>query len=434
MAGGDGDGMGGPEPVVLRMELHCAGCAKKVRKSIHHMPGVVSVVADPAANTVVVAGTADPAALKARIESKTKKPVQIVSAGGNSKPPPAGAEPKKPNPEKQQGGGEEKKNPDKGDKAGSAHPEVTKEGKKQPLEEKKPIEVGTQEANFIPTQRSPLPTAVVLKIRLHCDSCADRIRRRIYKIKGVKDVVLEGDGKDEVKVVGTMDVPAMVAYLNDKLNRPVELAAPGSKDPTKARGGDDGHVKKDKGAGDGGHKAENKGKGIEVAGPSVASAAASMAAPAGASTHHVSPYGYGHVAYPQPPQGPPPGYYSNGYYGGGGNADGGTGYANGGGYYQQQPSSDAGGYYQQQPSTDSGGGYYQQQPSAADAGGGYYQEQRGGYYDQPSAGSYYPGGYEQQHPANPPPYQQPYSSAYGFDTAPPTQMFSDENPNSCSLM
>jgi copper chaperone CopZ len=26
---------------------------------------------------------------------------------------------------------------------------------------------------------------VLLKIRLHCDGCADRIRRRIYKIKGV---------------------------------------------------------------------------------------------------------------------------------------------------------------------------------------------------------------------------------------------------------
>jgi copper chaperone CopZ len=27
-------------------------------------------------------------------------------------------------------------------------------------------------------------TTALLRIRLHCDSCADRIRRRIYKIKG----------------------------------------------------------------------------------------------------------------------------------------------------------------------------------------------------------------------------------------------------------
>lgn len=390
-AAGDGTGNDAepPQPVVLRMVLHCDGCAKKVKKSIHRMPGVQSVVADAAANTVVVSGTADAAALKARIESKTHKPVEIVSAP--SKAPPA--EPKK-NPDK--GGEQKKSSPDmggaadsKGDKAGSpSAPKEEEKGKKQPPEEKKPVE----------------DTAVLLRIRLHCDGCADRIRRRIYKIKGVKDVILEGNAKDEVKVVGTMDVAAMVAYLNDKLNRTVELAAPGKKDG--GGGGDD--AKKDKGAekqkdksaaaaGDDAHKAD-KGKGVEVAGPSMASAAASMApAPVTASTHHVSPYGYGHVAYPPPPQGPPPGYYSSGYYGG--NADG-AGYANP--YYQQQPRADAGGYYHQQaPANADNGSYYQQQPSGGGSSG-YYQQQ---------------------------PYQ-----PYPFDTAPPPQMFSDENPNSCSVM
>ena len=167
------------EPVVLGMVLHCAGCAKKVRKSIHRMPGthpptqfrfflsllpsflhfqrihsvllvvagVVSVVADPATNTVVVAGTADAAALKARIEDKTKKPVQILSA---NKPPP---------PDKQQQGGEDKKNSDKGDKAGAAQPqpqpqpkleeEEESKLKKQPppAEEKKQFQVGTQSSS-----------------------------------------------------------------------------------------------------------------------------------------------------------------------------------------------------------------------------------------------------------------------------------------------
>jgi hypothetical protein len=176
---------------------------------------VVSVVADAAANTVIVAGTADAAALKARIESRTKKPVEIVSAGAPSKPPPD-AEPKK-SPDKGAGGGEQKNADSKGDKAG-AESSPPKEEKKQPQppEEKKPVQVGTQAANPAPTQRSlpppsallcpqPLPpticlqltmfsllwfcslrqdTAALLRIRLHCDSCADRIRRRIYKIKG----------------------------------------------------------------------------------------------------------------------------------------------------------------------------------------------------------------------------------------------------------
>ncbi|TVU26805.1 hypothetical protein EJB05_29369, partial [Eragrostis curvula] len=111
--------------------------------------------------------------------------------------------------------------------------------------------------------------AVTLKIRLHCDGCIDRIKRRIYKIEdsfppgttnwskdsidtivflasGVKDVAADA-AKDLVKVTGTMDVAALSAYLREKLNRPVEAIAPG-----KDGGGDkkdDG--KKDRGAGDG---------------------------------------------------------------------------------------------------------------------------------------------------------------------------------------
>ncbi|KAF0889946.1 hypothetical protein E2562_034341 [Oryza meyeriana var. granulata] len=342
---GDEKAPNGAEPVVLRMELHCAGCAQKVKKSIKHFAGVESVVADTATNTVVVAGTADAAALKARIEAKTKKPVEIVSAGGGGPKKPA-AEPKTV-----KDGGEKK-----GDKDAQAKEE---KGKKQPPEEKKPKE-----------------ETVILKIRLHCDGCADRIRRRIYKIKGVKEVVMDGNAKDEVKVSGTMDVPAMLTYLTEKLNRAVEAVAPGKKDggdeKKKDKGGD-GDKKKD-GGGSGDKK--DKGKSIEVAGPSTAAAAASMApAPAEASTYHVSPYGYGYVAYPQQ-QGPPPSYYQ--YYGGGGNGDG-VGYAN--------PNAAAGAYYHPHPN------------------------------DVPNH--------------QPPPYP-PYP--YHLDMSPAPQLFSDENPNACSVM
>ncbi|KAG8073488.1 hypothetical protein GUJ93_ZPchr0006g44899 [Zizania palustris] len=338
---------GGAEPVVLRMELHCAGCAQKVKKSIKHFAGVESVVADLAANRVIVTGTADAAALRARIEAKTQKSVEIVSAaGGGIKK--AAAEPKA---DKDAGGGGKKK----GDK--DTRPEEEK-GKKQSSEEKKPKE-----------------ETVLLKIPLHCDGCANRIRRRIYKIKGVKDVVMEGNAKDEVKVSGTMDVPAMVVYLTNKLNRAVEAVAPGKKDgggEKKDKGGD-GDKKKDApaaAAAAGGDDKKDKGKSIEVVGPSTAAAAASMApAPAEASTYHVSPYG--HVPYPQ--QVPPPSYYL--YYGG--NADG-VGYAY----------------------PNAGATYYHPQPQPDD-------------------------GLNQQ------PYQ-PYP--YHIDMSPPSQMFSDENPNACSVM
>ncbi|KAL5209092.1 hypothetical protein ABZP36_004715 [Zizania latifolia] len=342
---------GGAVPVVLRMELHCAGCAQKVKKSIKHFAGVESVVADAAANRVVVTGTADAAALKARIEAKTKKPVEIISAGGGG-PKKAAAEPKA---DKDAVGGDEKKKSDKdgGEKKSDKDTEPKEEkGKKQPPEEKKPKE-----------------ETVLLRIRLHCDGCADRIRRRIYKIKGVKDVVMDGNAKDEVKVSGTMDVPVMLAYLTEKLNRAVEAVAPSKKDggDKKDKGGD-GDKKKDAPAG-GSDDKKDKGKSIEFAGPSTAAAAASMApAPAEASTYHVSPYG--HVSYPQ--QDPPPSYYQ--YYGG--NVD------------------------------------------------------RVEYAYPSAATSYHP----QTHP-NHVPNDQPYPPyPYRFDMSPAPQLFSDENPNACSVM
>ncbi|XP_066358405.1 heavy metal-associated isoprenylated plant protein 3-like isoform X1 [Miscanthus floridulus] len=387
--GGDGGGeaaAAAPEaaqPVVLKMDLHCAGCAHKVKKAIKRVPGVESIVTDVAANRVVVAGTADAGALKARLEAKTSKPVEVVSAGGAPKKP-AAAEPK------QDAGTGEKKE----DKSASAK----EKEKKQQAEEKKPRQVGTRQA-MPPTQPnnssdlqqqqqlknasafgSPQET-VLLKIRLHCDGCADRIRRRIYKIKGVKDVVLEGNAKDEVKVTGTMDIPNMLTYLKEKLNRDVEaVAPPAKKDGGGGEGKDD---KKDSGsggdknkgaagAGAGGDDKKDKGKGIDVsAGPSTAAAAAFMAAPAGASTYHVAPP-YGYVAYQQAP--PPASYYpSYPYYG---NGDG-MGHANPSYYHQPQ----------------------QQQPDGS-----------------------------QQPPMAYPPYP------YRFDMAPPPQLFSDENPNSCSVM
>ena len=56
--------------------------------------GVESIMADAAANRVVVSGTADAAALKARLEAKTKKAVEIISAGSGPKRPAPAAEPK----------------------------------------------------------------------------------------------------------------------------------------------------------------------------------------------------------------------------------------------------------------------------------------------------------------------------------------------------
>jgi hypothetical protein len=38
-----GSAAAGPQPIVLKVDLHCAGCASKVRKAIKRAPGTVSI-------------------------------------------------------------------------------------------------------------------------------------------------------------------------------------------------------------------------------------------------------------------------------------------------------------------------------------------------------------------------------------------------------
>nr|GEU78530.1 heavy metal-associated domain, HMA [Tanacetum cinerariifolium] len=65
--------------VVLKLDLHCEGCAKKVKSSIRHFEGVESVNVDMAGNKIMITGKVDPARVKERIEKKTKKKVEMVS-------------------------------------------------------------------------------------------------------------------------------------------------------------------------------------------------------------------------------------------------------------------------------------------------------------------------------------------------------------------
>ncbi|XP_073261314.1 heavy metal-associated isoprenylated plant protein 5-like isoform X1 [Populus alba] len=64
---------------VYKMDMHCEGCAKKIRHAVKHLDGVESVKTDCAGNKLTVMGKVDPAKIKARVEERTKKRVEIVS-------------------------------------------------------------------------------------------------------------------------------------------------------------------------------------------------------------------------------------------------------------------------------------------------------------------------------------------------------------------
>ncbi|CAL4916918.1 unnamed protein product [Urochloa decumbens] len=338
----------GPQPIVLKVDLHCAGCAGKVRKAIKHAPGVESVTADMAAGKVVVTGPADAAELKERIEARAKKPVQIVSAGAGPPKKDKEKEKDKDKDKKADGGGEKADKEKGGASAGGGEKKGDKEKGAAGGGDKKADKGKGGGGDKPKEEKKPKEETVTLKIRLHCEGCIDRIRRRIYKIKGVKDVAIDA-AKDLVKVTGTMDASALPGYLRDKLSRTVEVVAPGKKD-----GGD----KKDKG--DGGDKKKDGGGEEKKDKDKSAGAASASVAPmpmADAGMYQMPTHFGGYAPYPPP--------HAGGYYGG--------------------------------PPPHHPAGFY---PSA---GGG-------------------------------PQYPPPPAYAYGPAHLHAPQMFSDENPNACSVM
>lgn len=291
--------------------MHCEGCAKKIKKAVRHFEGVEDVKADISANKLTVTGKVDPAKLRDKLEEKTKKKVELVS----------------PQPKKDAAGGG----------GGGDKPPPEKKS-----EEKKP-----DEKNKKNEEEKPKESTVVLKSRLHCDGCIQKIHKIILKIKGVESVNIDG-AKDLVTVKGTMDVKEMVPYLKEKLKRNVELVPPKpnkDNDKDKDGGGSEKKEKKESGENNkqqGGNKEEG-----------------------GAVINKMEHYGYGY---------PPPPMYWNGYA------------------------------YGESSSTR------EVQPS------GYNNNDNNGYVNQ---------GYM---------VEQPQSYMLHPQNYPHPQMFSDENPNACSIM
>ncbi|XP_050381334.1 heavy metal-associated isoprenylated plant protein 6-like [Argentina anserina] len=209
----------GGNTVVYKTDMHCEGCAKKIKRAVKNFPGVEQVKTDAGANKLTVTGKMDPAALKARLEEKIKKKVDIVSQPAKK--------------EGGGGGGGDKKAEDKSEK-----PSEKKAEEKKPADKPKEKEAA-----------APKESTVPLKIRLHCEGCIQKMRSKILKFKGVSAVSFDM-AKDLVTVVGTMDTKTLVPYLSERFKRPVDVIAPAKKD--------DGAAKKDdkKPAAGGGEKKE----------------------------------------------------------------------------------------------------------------------------------------------------------------------------------
>uniref|UniRef100_A0ACD5Z4X8 Uncharacterized protein n=1 Tax=Avena sativa TaxID=4498 RepID=A0ACD5Z4X8_AVESA len=163
-----------PQDIVLKVEMHCQGCAKKVEKSLLKFEGVENVTADSRSKTVVVKSrTADPAKVCERVQRKTKRRAELISP----LPPP-------PPPEE-----EEKKEE-------SPPPPPEEENKEEP----------------------PKAITVILKVQMHCGACAQLLEKRIGKIQGVESVVTDVPN-DQVTVKGVMDTAVLVDIVQRKMRR-----------------------------------------------------------------------------------------------------------------------------------------------------------------------------------------------------------------------
>nr|GEW37185.1 heavy metal-associated isoprenylated plant protein 3 [Tanacetum cinerariifolium] len=160
-----------PQEIVLRVFMHCEGCARKVRKCLKGFDGVEDIQTDCKTHKVVVKGEkADPLKVLERVQKKSHRQVELLSPI----PKPAAEEPKV----------EEKEAP---------KPEEKKE-------------------------EPPQVITVVLKVNMHCEACAQEIRKRILKMKGVESA--EPDLKaSEVSVKGTFTAPALVEYIHKRTGK-----------------------------------------------------------------------------------------------------------------------------------------------------------------------------------------------------------------------
>ncbi|KAL8154137.1 hypothetical protein V2J09_011897 [Rumex salicifolius] len=207
-----------PPEIVLRVFMHCEGCARKVKKCLRGFNGVEDVTTDCKNHTVVVKGEkADPLKVLERIQRKSHRHVELLSPIPT---PPSEEEVKKA------------------------------EEKEPPKEEKK---------------EEPKVITVVLKVHMHCEACAQEIKKRIEKMKEV-EVATPDLKSSEVTVKGTFDPPKLVDYIYKRTGKqaivvkqdPEEAKEEGEKKEGKEEKKDKNGEEEKKGVGDGDAKPEKK--------------------------------------------------------------------------------------------------------------------------------------------------------------------------------
>ncbi|KAG7959609.1 hypothetical protein I3843_10G078600 [Carya illinoinensis] len=166
-----------PQEIVLKVDMHCKACARKVTRALKGFAGVEGVTTDSKASKVVVKGkAADPIKVCERLQKKSGKKVKIISP----------------------------------------LPKPSEETKEEKIEE---IKV---EAEIKKQEQPPAVITVVLKVRMHCEACAQVLQKQIRKIKGVESV--ETDlANDQVMVKGVVEPTRLVDYVYKRTKKQASI-------------------------------------------------------------------------------------------------------------------------------------------------------------------------------------------------------------------
>ncbi|CAN1753136.1 Heavy metal-associated isoprenylated plant protein 8, partial [Linum perenne] len=158
-----------PPEIVLKVDMHCEACARKVARALKGFEGVEEVRADSKTSKVVVKGkTADPLKVWERLQKKSGRKVELISP--LPKPP-------------------------------------EEEAKQEEQQQQPPP----------PKEEPPPVVTVVLSIRMHCEACAQVIQKRIRKISGVETVETDiVNGTVTVKGVVEPEKLAQLVYKKTK--------------------------------------------------------------------------------------------------------------------------------------------------------------------------------------------------------------------------
>ena len=152
-------------PFVLYVDLHCVGCAKKIEKSILKIRGVEGVVIDMKQNQVTIKGVIEPQAVCAKIMKRTKRRAQVLSPLPSSE-----------------------------------------------------AQIISDVAN---SQVGEL-TTVELDVNMHCEACAEQLKKKILKMRGVRTATTELSSS-KVSVTGTMDPNTLVDYVYRRTKKQAKI-------------------------------------------------------------------------------------------------------------------------------------------------------------------------------------------------------------------